>query len=267
MCGNIFKDCVIEGPYSTHFSNHSVFSWENLKKTARASSYIFVCESQSKSQKEKETRKEKGIATHKSNRIDDDSSEEIFAERFVKSRLDEAIAGVSQGYSANLQLLGIGFNGKLEEQKNTCRSSKLCEKQTNTIGSALELAHRATHGKNGVIPKKIGTQVTEKSEANENKYLIMNVGLSHEITYHIPKNSVVLTISSSVSNLQSKTGATINTANVPTISIFGISKSKVNQVAANIYRHKKPEPYKGKGIRYSGEKFYIKNTDSAKKSG
>ena len=39
------------------------------------------------------------------------------------------------------------------------------------------------------------------------------------------------------------------------INISGISKQKVGQIAANIRSYRKPEPYKGKGIKYSDEKI------------
>ena len=41
---------------------------------------------------------------------------------------------------------------------------------------------------------------------------------------------------------------------VPTqIEVYGIDKQLVGQVAANIRKWRKPEPYKGKGVRYAGE--------------
>jgi large subunit ribosomal protein L6 len=51
----------------------------------------------------------------------------------------------------------------------------------------------------------------------------------------------------------------MNVLQTNTVSIFGVSSSKVNQIAAEISRFKKPEPYKGKGIRYEGEKFHSKS--------
>ena len=65
--------------------------------------------------------------------------------------------------------------------------------------------------------------------------LIMNLGYSHQIQYNIPKSVKVL-------------------APKPTeISIEGADKAMVGLVAAQIRDYKRPEPYKGKGIRYVGE--------------
>ena len=51
-----------------------------------------------------------------------------------------------------------------------------------------------------------------------------------------------------------------NTANVEKniVSISGTSKQLVGQVAAEIKSFRKPEPYKGKGVRYEGERIYRK---------
>lgn len=75
--------------------------------------------------------------------------------------------------------------------------------------------------------------------------LKMNLGFSHEVTYALPAG-----ISAAVE------------ANVITIS--GISKQQVGQVAAEIRSLKKPEPYKGKGIKYVGERIIRKSGKSGK---
>jgi large subunit ribosomal protein L6 len=72
-----------------------------------------------------------------------------------------------------------------------------------------------------------------------------NLGFSHEVIYKIPD------------------GVTINLEqNV--ITITGISKQQVGQVAAEIRALKKPEPYKGKGIKYVGERIIRKSGKSGK---
>ena len=67
--------------------------------------------------------------------------------------------------------------------------------------------------------------------------LILQLGFSHEIKYPVPQ------------------GLTIKAEKPTVISISGSDKQKVGQVAAEIRAMKKPEPYKGKGIKYSGEKI------------
>lgn len=75
--------------------------------------------------------------------------------------------------------------------------------------------------------------------------LKMNLGFSHEVNYALPQG-----VSASVEQ------------NVITIS--GIDKQQVGQVAAEIRALKKPEPYKGKGIKYVGERIIRKSGKSGK---
>jgi large subunit ribosomal protein L6 len=75
--------------------------------------------------------------------------------------------------------------------------------------------------------------------------LKMNLGFSHEVIYHLP------------------TGITA-VVEQNTITVSGISKQQVGQVAAEIRSLKKPEPYKGKGIKYEGERIIRKSGKSGK---
>lgn len=79
----------------------------------------------------------------------------------------------------------------------------------------------------------------------DSKVLKLNLGTSHSISYPIDKHQV-------------NTKITLSQNNFVTLSIFSISNKVLNQVAAEIYAFKKPEPYKGKGIRYNQEKFFPK---------
>jgi len=65
--------------------------------------------------------------------------------------------------------------------------------------------------------------------------LVLQLGYSHDIKYPIPE------------------GITIKTEKPTAISISGRDRQKVGQVAAEIRSYRKPEPYKGKGIKYDSE--------------
>jgi large subunit ribosomal protein L6 len=65
--------------------------------------------------------------------------------------------------------------------------------------------------------------------------LVLTVGYSHQVTYPEPP------------------GITITTPTPTTVVVEGIDKQQVGQVAAEIRSVRRPEPYKGKGIRYQGE--------------
>jgi len=72
------------------------------------------------------------------------------------------------------------------------------------------------------------------------KTLVLNLGFSHDVQYEIPE------------------GVTVKMDGQTKIEVSGIDKQLVGQVAAKIRGFKKPEPYKGKGIRYVDEYVLIK---------
>ena len=76
--------------------------------------------------------------------------------------------------------------------------------------------------------------------AMKGKDLQLQLGFSHEVIFEVPE------------------GVTVASPKQTEISVEGIDQQLVGQVAANIRAWKKPEPYKGKGIRYKGEFVFRK---------
>jgi len=74
----------------------------------------------------------------------------------------------------------------------------------------------------------------------QGKNLQIALGYSHDIVYPIPE------------------GITIATPRPVEIVISGMDRQKVGQVAAEIRDYRPPEPYKGKGIKYAGERIFRK---------
>lgn len=74
----------------------------------------------------------------------------------------------------------------------------------------------------------------------QGKTLNMQLGFSHDVDFPIPD------------------GIDIKTPDQTTVEISGMDKQQVGQVAAEIRRWRKPEPYKGKGIKYRGEYIFRK---------
>lgn len=74
----------------------------------------------------------------------------------------------------------------------------------------------------------------------QGKTLKLQLGYSHDVDFAIPE------------------GIDIKTPDNTTVEISGMDKQKVGQVAAEIRRWRKPEPYKGKGIKYRGEYIFRK---------
>ena len=65
-------------------------------------------------------------------------------------------------------------------------------------------------------------------------------------------------------NVKAPEGVTFEVPTPTRIIIKGIDKEKVGQVAADIRKLRKPEPYKGKGVRYAGERVLRKAGKAAK---
>jgi large subunit ribosomal protein L6 len=74
----------------------------------------------------------------------------------------------------------------------------------------------------------------------QGKNLKLQLGYSHDVDFAVPE------------------GIDVKTPDNTTVEISGIDKQMVGQVAAEIRRWRKPEPYKGKGIKYRGEYIFRK---------
>ena len=120
-----------------------------------------------------------------------------------------------------------------------------------------EAVHRAKHGLMRSLVNNMVTGVSEgfskKLEVNGVGYRVaqqgqdlkLNLGFSHDVIYKVP--------------------AGVTTAvDQNTITVSGIDRQQVGQVAAEIRALKKPEPYKGKGIKYEGERILRKSGKSGK---
>jgi len=93
-----------------------------------------------------------------------------------------------------------------------------------------------THG----FERKLEISGVGYKAAVAGKNLQLSLGYSHDILYPIP------------------TGVTITTPKPTEITIAGIDKKQVGQIAAEIRAFRGPEPYKGKGVKYAGEFIFRK---------
>jgi large subunit ribosomal protein L6 len=122
-----------------------------------------------------------------------------------------------------------------------------------------EKKDRALHGLTRALIANMVTGVSEgfkktleivgvgyKAE-KKGKNLVVSVGYSHPVEYPEPA------------------GITLTAPAPTTIVVEGIDKQKVGQVAAELRQFRKPEPYKGKGIRYQGEQVRRKAGKTAGK--
>ncbi|WP_176592027.1 50S ribosomal protein L6 [Sphingobium sp. EM0848] len=101
------------------------------------------------------------------------------------------------------------------------------------------IANLITGVTEGYTKKLLITGVGYRADA-KGKVLNLKLGYSHDVDFDVPE------------------GIEIKTPDNTTVEISGIDKQKVGQVAAEIRRWRKPEPYKGKGIKYAGEFIFRK---------
>jgi large subunit ribosomal protein L6 len=143
----------------------------------------------------------------------------------IKGKLGE----LSQSFSSEIQ---IDVN-----EKNVVLTRKSDEKiQRELHGLTRVLIANMVEGVSNGFQKELQlVGVGYSADASKGNYIVLNLGYSHQIYYEKPE------------------GIAIETPNANTVLIKGINKQEVGQVAANIRELRKPEPYKGKGIKYASE--------------
>ena len=116
-------------------------------------------------------------------------------------------------------------------------------KQANALsGTMRAVVANMVHGvKSGFEKRLTLVGVGYRAQAQGNK-LNLTLGFSHPIVHALPE------------------GVKAETPTQTEIVIKGVDRQKVGQVAAEIRAYKGPEPYKGKGVRYTGEQVSLKET-------
>lgn len=115
----------------------------------------------------------------------------------------------------------VSFSGKDKQSRANC-------------GTMWALLKNAIEGVVNGYEKSLEIEGVGFRASTEGKTLVLNIGYSHPVKFESPQG-VEINIDKNV------------------IRVSGINKELVGRVAAKIRALKKPEPYKGKGIRYRGE--------------
>lgn len=176
------------------------------------------------------------------------------------SRVGKHPVQIPAGVTMTLNGQAVTVKGKLGELSLTVRDDVAIEQQDETLvvkptsEDRYTLAQWATtrallasmvKGVSEGFKKELELKGVGYKAAVKGNELVMNLGYSHEINFPIPAN------------------ITIQTPTPTEIVVSGADKQVVGQVAADIRSYRKPEPYKGKGIRYKGE--YIAMKEGKKK--
>jgi len=112
-----------------------------------------------------------------------------------------------------------------------------------------ERRSKALHGLTRTL---VANMVTGVKDGYERKLEIVGVG--YRVVMKSPTQLEFALGFSHPVVVNAPDGITFNVETPTRLSVFGIDKQLVGEVAANIRKIRKPEPYKGKGVRYSGER-------------
>lgn len=156
-----------------------------------------------------------------------------------------------------------GKNGELKQQVDRDIKIEVSNGQVVVNRPTDQIRHRAMHGLYRALIsnliKGVTTGYQRKLEligvgfkaTNQGNLLDLSLGYSHNIIFEVPKELKVATAQEKGQN--------------PIITLEGIDKQLLGQVAAKLRGLRKPEPYKGKGVRYVGEVVRKKAGKSAGK--
>jgi large subunit ribosomal protein L6 len=144
-----------------------------------------------------------------------------------------------------------GPKGELKQAIDRDIKIEIADDVLNVVRPTDQIRHRALHGLYRSLVSNMVTGVTEGYKkqleligvgfkaANTGNLLDLSLGYSHNIIFEIPKEVSVTTLTEKGKN--------------PNITLEGIDYQLIGAVAAKIRSLRKPEPYKGKGVRYMGE--------------
>ncbi|AOW76993.1 50S ribosomal protein L6 [Colwellia sp. PAMC 20917] len=176
------------------------------------------------------------------------------------SRVAKAPVVVPAGVTVTLSGQDIIVKGPMGELSRTIHSDVVISQEENSIitnivadvkgawaqaGTTRALIQNMVEGvSTGYVKTLLLNGVGYRAKA-DGKSLNLSLGLSHPVNHAIPD------------------GITVETPSQTEVILKGADKQLVGQVAADIRSYRKPEPYKGKGIRYSDE--HVRRKEAKKK--
>ena len=183
------------------------------------------------------------------------------------SRIGKAPISLPQGVSIDVSKGNLvtvkGPKGELTQQIDIDLSVNVDEGEITLARPTESKRHRSIHG---LYRSLISNMVTGVADGytinlelvgvgyranNSGNLLELTLGYSHPIYFYVPDELKVTTAMEKGKN--------------PLVSLEGIDKQLIGQVAAKIRSFRKPEPYKGKGVRFQGEEIRRKAGKTAAK--
>ena len=171
------------------------------------------------------------------------------------SRIGRKPVAVPKGVTVTVGSDGVitvkGPKGELKQAVDRDITVEVKDEEISFVRPTDQIRHRALHGLYRSLTSNMIKGVTEGYKKNleligvgfkassQGNILDLSLGYSHNIIFEVPKELKVVTSQEKGQN--------------PMISLEGIDHQLLGQVAAKIRGLRKPEPYKGKGVRYVGE--------------
>jgi large subunit ribosomal protein L6 len=168
-------------------------------------------------------------------------------------RIPDGVEVVMDGQTLRVK----GPKGELEQAIHPAVTVTIDDGQVRVTRPDDEREHRALHG---LFRSLIANMITGVTDGYQRRLEIVGVG------YRAAKQGDGLRLLLGYSHpidIEAPEGITFDVPTQTRITVSGASKQQVGQVAANIRALRKPEPYKGKGIRYEGEPVRRKSGKTA----
>lgn len=178
------------------------------------------------------------------------------------SRIGKRVLTIPENVNVNVENNVVTVKGPKGELTLNLVKNINVEVVDNTVIVKPLKEDKFTHAMHGTTNANIQNMIEGVSEGYKKGLEIVGVG------YKFNAQGSKLTISAGYSHpvvMEVPTGLTVTQISNTEIEIAGIDKEKVGEFAANIRKVRKPEPYKGKGIKYKGEQIRRKEGKKASK--
>lgn len=171
------------------------------------------------------------------------------------SRIAKRPVPLTSGVEASLEGASLTVKGPKGALSLQCHPEVEVKREDSSLSVSARSGSRFSRAMAGTTRSLINNMVTGVSAGFERKLelvgvgyranargqtLSLTLGLSHPVDYEVPE------------------GITVETPSQTEIVIKGMDRQRVGQVAADLREFRPPEPYKGKGIRYSDERITLK---------
>jgi large subunit ribosomal protein L6 len=173
------------------------------------------------------------------------------------SRVGKVPVGIPKGVEITLQDQHLTVKGSQGSLQHTIHPSVELKIENNEITFVARQIGQASDALSGTTRALVSNMVKGVTEGFQRKLLLVGVGYRAQVQ----GDALNLTLGfSHPVNFPIPEGIKIECPTQTEIVVKGIDRQKVGQVAANIREFRPPEPYKGKGVKYSDEVIEIKET-------